>query len=52
MRYLIGSQLGWIAFPAIVVVGAVYLWVVDRLLSRQPMTSTREQTPSVVEKAA
>lgn len=51
MRYLIGSQLAWGVVPALIVVGAAYVWVVDRLLSRKPKARTLEHTPSV-EKAA
>lgn len=47
MRYAIGSQLGWIVVPAIILVGAAYVWVVGRLLSRKPQTDTREQAPGV-----
>lgn len=32
MRYFIGSELGWIAVPFLFVVGAAYVWVMDRLL--------------------
>jgi hypothetical protein len=47
MRYMIGSQLGWIAVPVIFLVGTAYVWVADRLLVRKAQTGTREHTPSV-----
>jgi hypothetical protein len=47
MGHMIGSQAGWIAVPAIILVGAAYVWVVDRLLNRKPQTSAREHAPSV-----
>ena len=51
MRYLIGSQIAWGVVPALIVVGAPYVWVVDRLLNRKPAVGTREHAPSV-QKAA
>ena len=51
MRYLIGSQIAWGIVPALIVVGAAYVWVVSRLLSRKPVARTSETAPSV-EKAA
>jgi hypothetical protein len=47
MRYFNGSELGWIAVPAITLVGAAYMWVVNRLLSKRAVTGTREQDSSV-----
>jgi hypothetical protein len=51
MRYVIGSQITWAIVPALLLVGAAYVWVVGRLLSRkQPEVGMREQP--TVEKAA
>jgi hypothetical protein len=35
MRYLIGSQMGLYAVPIIFVVGAAYVWVMERLLGKK-----------------
>jgi hypothetical protein len=52
MRYMIGSQMTWAIVPALILVGAAYVWVVSRLLSRkQPEVSMRDQKPTV-QKAA
>jgi hypothetical protein len=51
MRYFNGSELGWIAVPAIILVGAAYMWVVNRLLTKRVGAATREQE-STVRKAA
>ncbi len=51
MRYLIGSQIGWGALPALIVVSVAYIWVADRLLRRKPKAGAHETLPSV-EKAA
>ncbi|MFI5282665.1 MAG: hypothetical protein ACHQ0J_05990 [Candidatus Dormibacterales bacterium] len=39
MHGLIGTEMGWLAVPAVFVVGAAYVFIVDRLLNR----STRVQ---------
>jgi hypothetical protein len=45
MRYLIGSQMSLLAVPFIFVVGAAYVWVMERVLGKKPaMTTTLEQT--------
>lgn len=51
MRYMIGSQITWAVVPALILVGAAYVWVVGRLLSRKPEVGMREEK-STVEKAA
>ncbi len=45
MRYMIGSQIGWLALPGIVLIGAAYVWVADRILSRKPEAKPRELQP-------
>jgi len=42
MRYMIGSELGWVAVPFIFLVGVAYVWVADRLLSRSTKTTMVE----------
>ena len=53
MRYMIGSQMGWIAVPFIFVVGAAYVWIVDRLLSRSTRATVSDVTTTAkISKAA
>jgi hypothetical protein len=47
MRYLIGGQMGLVAFPFIVLVGVAYAWVMERLLGEKAEVVRREETPSV-----
>jgi len=44
MHGLIGSQMGWIAVPAIFVVGAAYVFIVDRLLNRSTRVQAADKT--------
>ena len=44
MHGLIGTEMGWLAVPAVFVVGAAYVFIVDRLLNRSTRTRTTEQT--------
>lgn len=54
MRYMIGGEMGWIAVPVIFIVGAAYVWVADRLLSKKAGARPQEQVPAVrgISKAA
>ena len=47
MRYLIGGQMGLIAFPFIVLVGVAYAWVMERLLAGKAKVAKLEETSSV-----
>jgi hypothetical protein len=47
MRYLIGGQMGLIAFPFIVLVGVAYAWVMERLLAGKAKGAESEDTASV-----
>ena len=48
MRYLIGGQMGLVAFPFIVLVGVAYAWVMERLLAgKANVAQSEEETPSV-----
>jgi hypothetical protein len=46
MRYMIGSELGWVSVPFILLIGAAYVWVAGRL-GRKVDVRTSEQAPSV-----
>jgi len=47
MRYLIGSQMGWVAVPVIILAGAAYIWVMDRLVGRKSEITAAAETSAV-----
>lgn len=47
MRYLIGSQMAWVAVPFIALIGAAYVWVADRLLGEKAEVAMPAETSSV-----
>jgi hypothetical protein len=47
MRYLIGGQMGLVAFPFIVLVGVAYAWVMERVLGEKAKVAKSEETTSV-----
>ena len=47
MRYLIGGQMGLVAFPFIVLVGVAYAWVMERLLAGKAKVVEPAETQSV-----
>jgi hypothetical protein len=47
MRYLIGGQMGLIAFPFIVLVGVAYAWVMERLLAGKAKVARSEENSSL-----
>ncbi len=47
MRYMIGGQIAWAVVPALILVGAAYVWVVSRLLSWKTEPEVREDMTSV-----
>ena len=51
MHYMIGSQMGLIAVPFIFVVGAAYLWIVDRLLNRHATIAVEVEAPRIAKAA-
>jgi hypothetical protein len=51
MRYLIGSELGWVAVPFIFLVGVAYIWVVDRMLGAKAGVRPQEEAPSATKAA-
>jgi hypothetical protein len=44
MRYLIGGQMGLVAFPFIVLAGVAYAWVMDRLLAGKAKAAKPAET--------
>jgi hypothetical protein len=51
MRYLIDSQMGWLAVPFVALVGVAYMWLMDSLLRRNVSVERREEAPSVAKAA-
>jgi hypothetical protein len=51
MRYLIGGQMGLVAFPFIVLVGVAYAWVMERLLAGKARVAKPAETPSMTKAA-
>jgi hypothetical protein len=51
MRYLIGGQMGLLAFPFIVLVGVAYAYVMERLLGEKAKVAKSEETPSIAKAA-
>jgi hypothetical protein len=47
MHNMISGQTAWVIVPALILVGAAYLWVVSRLLSRKTEREVREDRTSV-----
>ena len=47
MRYLVGSQMGLLAVPFVVLVGVAYVWVMERLLGRKSESVTQTDTSNV-----
>jgi hypothetical protein len=47
MRYLIGGQMGLVAFPFIVLVGVAYAWVMERLLAGKAKAAMPAETTSL-----
>jgi hypothetical protein len=47
MRYLVGSQMGLLAVPFIVLVGVAYAWVMERLLGRKSEIVRQTESPSL-----
>lgn len=51
MRYMIGSEMGWVAVPFILLVGFAYVWVAGRLFSRSSKTTLVERESEVAKAA-
>ena len=51
MRYLIETQMGWVAVPFVALIGVAYMWLMDSLLRRNVKVERREQASSVAKAA-
>jgi len=47
MRYMIGSDMGWLALPFLAVVFVAYAWVADRLVGRSAKTTMVEREAKI-----
>jgi hypothetical protein len=47
MRYLIGGQMGLVAFPFIVLVGVAYAWMMERLVAGKAKDAKPTEAASV-----